>query len=668
MKTLLVIGEESGLAAAIRAVVSAERYRVVGATGAHEIEPLLEEGMVSAIVLDAELTSVRPILLLEQLKRRLPRTPILVFAGASQWEWEEEAWLLGVSQILTKPVRGRLLNHLLDRLWLTESPSTPPSQSPAATPTKTLAQSGEHLQTLEVLRSFSSILSHSLHSDAFLREFLLLLRGVLGVNRAAIFLRPPPAALNAEFSQLSERRLRTACALGLSASLLEHFTLSLDSGIGQFAHRRGRILRRQSEEASADGEIQQEFDLLGAQVAIPILDRETFIGVAIFDGPLTGEPFANGELTLVFHLLEELGLALRNSWLHDLLSANHSMMSEILDQMGSACLVVCRDLEVLHANLAARSLFGRGTAKARVQFSDLPQPLGTLVYQALAPGADRNTSKYRFAQNSDSIYRVNVTPFRRNQSAQPNAALLVIEDITQNERAHNLAIEAASLRLVRNMAEHLAHEIGNSLAPLSAHQQLMKDRQADPEFQTSLSEALAVGVERIARLSRQMQHLAGNGASMEDRIRVADLLNEAFEEVGRQYKEPIPRMKLGASAAQGEVMGSRLTLRVALQEVLLNAFQAAPQRPEAEVRINPSSHPDGSHWVVIEVQDSGPGFEAEVAERATEPFFSTKIVGLGLGLTVARKIIESHGGHLEIAPRTEARAGLVRLVLPMAPF
>ena len=92
--------------------------------------------------------------------------------------------------------------------------------------------------------------------------------------------------------------------------------------------------------------------------------------------------------------------------------------------------------------------------------------------------------------------------------AQPNAALLIIEDVTEHERAQRLEIEASNLRLVKSMAEHLAHEIGNSLVPLSTHQQLLKESINDPEFQESLSEALAVGVKRISRLSNQMVFLA----------------------------------------------------------------------------------------------------------------------------------------------------------------
>src|SRR5438105_7323977 len=218
-----------------------------------------------------------------------------------------------------------------------------------------------------------------------LRQFLLSLREILGVNRAAIFLRQPFGAFGESMER--NRGLRSACAIGLAPGLLEHFELSFETGVGGFLFHQGRILRRDSDEAATDVGVQKEFELLGAQVAIPILDRETLIGVAAFDGRVTGEPLATGELQLVFHLLEELGLAIKNIWLHDQLAANHEMMANILRELSSACVVVNRDLVILHANKTARQYFARpGRRTADFEFSDLPQAIGAKIYQVLRTG------------------------------------------------------------------------------------------------------------------------------------------------------------------------------------------------------------------------------------------------------------------------------------------
>jgi len=65
------------------------------------------------------------------------------------------------------------------------------------------------------------------------------------------------------------------------------------------------------------------------------------------------------------------------------------------------------------------------------------------------------------------------------------------------------------------------------------------------------------------------------------------------------------------------------------------------------------------------VQDNGAGFTPEATQKGCEPFFTTRNVGLGLGLTVSRKIIETHRGKLEIVTPKSAQAGLVRISLPL---
>ena len=194
--------------------------------------------------------------------------------------------------------------------------------------------------------------------------------------------------------------------------------MSLDSGIGGQVSRLGRILRRDSDEARTDNDAQKEFELLGAQVAVPIPDRDAIVGVAVFDGRVTGEPLVNVELELIFHLLEQVGLALRNIWLHDQLAGNHEMMTDVLRELSSACIVVGRDLKVLHANKSARRHFGRKNERTGgLEFSDLPQTLGAKIYQVLKTGAAMGPFRYEPENSPGTIYSISVVPFQRGNSA-----------------------------------------------------------------------------------------------------------------------------------------------------------------------------------------------------------------------------------------------------------
>ncbi|MFO1487414.1 MAG: ATP-binding protein [Verrucomicrobiota bacterium] len=678
MKTILVLAPHPELAESLRAGLSPEQYRIVHRVQVEEAEPLLTHGLASACIVDVEVTSVQDVWIIEKLRRRAPRIPIILFAAVKQWQWEEEAYLKGATYVLTKPVRIRMLTALLERLWISTAtsriPTLPPAKPqyapawPAEPPPAPSQPSGHQMaqQSLGALRGFSAILTHSLDASAMLKQFLLQLREMIGINRAAVFLRQPGTWMAERGSANESRRLRSTCAIGVAPALLENIELSFDAGIAEQAARFGRILRRNSEEARQDPETQREFELLGGQVAVPILDRETVIGVAVFDGHITGEPLSNSELELIFHLLEEVGLAIKNIWLHAQVVGSQKLMSEILRELGSACVVVSRDLAILHANKAARQFFTISNQHTReLEFSDLPQTIGTKVYMVLKTGTAIPTFKFEPENSPGSTYNVTIVPTHAQNSQMPGSALVMVEDLTQNERLRRLEIEASNLRLIRNMADRLAHEIGNAMVPLSTHQQLLADKYKDPDFRASLDAALADGVKRVTRLLNQMRFLAHDSIGGEEAFPLHQLLKESFEEARKHHPVKHAQLKYEGEEKPVFVTGDRAALKHAMTEIMLNALQANPADPKIGVRLSSEAGSKGRAELQIEVQDNGSGFTNEAAQKAPVPFYTTRNVGLGLGLTVSRKIVETHRGKLEIVPPKSGQSGIVRVMLPV---
>lgn len=675
MKTILVLSPHPDFVETIRTALSGEEYRVVHRMSVEEAEPLLVHGIASACILDIDLMGVQGVWAIERLRRRDAKCPIIAYTASVTSDWEEEAFLHGVTHVLTTPIRARLLNSLLERLLL------PPRHRDVPVPRVSFATQPPQpfqmpdpqsrfihaTQTLDVLRDFSSILTHSLNAEAMLKQFLSFLRDILSINRAAIFLHRPVAPMLVETQPPeSSGRLRVAAAIGLSTGLLENFELSMDAGIGCQLVRLGRILRRDSDEARMDDESQKEFELLGAQVAVPILDRESIVGVAVFDGRVTGEPLVNAELEMIFHLLEQVGLALRNIWLHDQITDNNEMMADVLRELNSACVVVGRDLKVLHANKAARRHFGHKNRRTgNLEFSDLPQELGAKIYQVLKTGAAMGPYRYEPDNSPGTYYNISVVPLQRGNSPVPVSALLTAEDITQAEHLRSLEVEAANLRLIKAMADRLAHEIGNAMVPLSTHQQLLAEKYSDKEFRKSLGQAMADGVKRVNRLLNQMRFLARDERYERAAFPLEPLLEEAYQEARRHL--PSENSKWEFKNAGGKpviITGDRVSLKHAFAEIMLNALQANLKDPKVQARLQIISDKANSPNLEIEIEDNGEGFTSEAAQKAPAPFFTTRNVGLGLGLTVSRKIIESHRGRMEIVPPQSGQHGVVRILLP----
>src|SRR3954451_10413726 len=123
MKTVLVLAQHPELAESIRVGLNSDTYRGIHRLSLEEAEPLLHYGLLNACFVDVEHTNVQGVWIIEKLRKLLPNCPLLVYTGAKQWEWEEEAYLKGASHVLAKPVRGRLLNALLERIFTKVPPA-----------------------------------------------------------------------------------------------------------------------------------------------------------------------------------------------------------------------------------------------------------------------------------------------------------------------------------------------------------------------------------------------------------------------------------------------------------------------------------------------------------------------------------------------------------------
>jgi C4-dicarboxylate-specific signal transduction histidine kinase len=114
------------------------------------------------------------------------------------------------------------------------------------------------------------------------------------------------------------------------------------------------------------------------------------------------------------------------------------------------------------------------------------------------------------------------------------------------------------------------------------------------------------------------------------------------------------------------LLAERLQLQQAVINVILNAFDAvAPITDQArEVRIEALAM-DGSDSVELLVRDTGVGIAPEAIPHMFDPFFTTKPQGMGMGLAIAKSIIDAHGGTLSASPNSE-RGTTFAIRLPIA--
>jgi len=127
------------------------------------------------------------------------------------------------------------------------------------------------------------------------------------------------------------------------------------------------------------------------------------------------------------------------------------------------------------------------------------------------------------------------------------------------------------------------------------------------------------------------------------------LFEEAIESARQQTGDGAKRVAVTVRVAEdaATVRADARLLRQALVNLFLNAYQAMPRTGRLEVRASRSTI-DSRPFAEIVVQDSGPGIPPDMVDKIFKPFFTTKATGTGLGLAVVRRIVENHGGTIEL--------------------
>ncbi|HUJ43819.1 MAG TPA: ATP-binding protein [Opitutaceae bacterium] len=638
--------------------------------------PLLEAGMFDVCLLGVDKLSEDAHWLIAEFRTIASQCPLIVAARRGSPEDERAAYLAGADLVLAPTCDQATMLAVVRRL-ATRSARPAPANAPRASSSPFLPAGATPAalatSALAVMRDFSQVFSYSLDYKQFTGHFVVKLREIIGVARIAIFLEPPPPVTALGIPPAHDpQRLVCAGAVGLPADLIECFELSRKSGLGQRIAQSGRILHLGSESTAPfvaeDPRIQREFEILGCEVALPVNDRERTIGVALLGGRLTGTPFSDSELLLVYHLMEELGLAVKNSWLHHQLSASHRLFSDVLGAMTSGALVVGSDLAVVFANQALlRALKGDSAATAHLDFADLPPPLAKSLHEVVERGQSLAPFLYEHPGTLPKVFRASLIPFPNGGRQLPQPALLLLEDFTQVRAAQRAEIEASNLKLIGLIARRFAHEIRNSLVPLTTHQQFFDTDYANTDFRDSLKQALSRETSRIQRFTEQMVFLAQTEQGPTDTLPLEELLRKSFTR-SRDF--------LGATGGELEIRSEvpdplvrchRPSLAHALQEIFLNGLQSAGAPPRVTVTVAAERGADGRAGLALQVRDNGRGFTPEVAARATDPFFTTRNTGVGLGLTVAKRVIEAHAGRLEVRARSEPNDPDLVIHLPANP-
>jgi PAS domain S-box-containing protein len=251
-----------------------------------------------------------------------------------------------------------------------------------------------------------------------------------------------------------------------------------------------------------------------------------------------------------------------------------------------------------------------------------------------------------------------IVPFL-DDHGKPYQYIAIRADITGRILAQQQLAQQAALAQLGQMAAVVAHEVRNPLAGIKGAMQILMSRRAGADAELPVMRDIVARIDALGELINDLMVFARPRPLRLGTVTLHSLVQEAVRMVRR---DPIgENVDITIEGPEISAEADAEMIRATILNLLINAAQAMGGQGRIVVSLQPRADS-----VAVAVSDNGPGIPEDLRLQVLEPFFTTKARGGGLGLPIARRTAELHGGTLTIDCPEEGGT-VVTLALPLRP-
>ncbi|HZV05429.1 MAG TPA: ATP-binding protein [Gemmataceae bacterium] len=242
------------------------------------------------------------------------------------------------------------------------------------------------------------------------------------------------------------------------------------------------------------------------------------------------------------------------------------------------------------------------------------------------------------------------------------AILMVGQDITALKHAQERTLQSERLAAIGQMVAGLAHESGNALARSQACLEMLAMEIEDRPEAINLVARIQKAQNHLQQLYSEVRNYAAPLKLEREMHSVRSIWRQAWSNLANQREGRIATMREESDGVNLSCSVDPFRLEQVFRNILENALAACKDPVQITVTCSPADL-EGQPALWIAVRDNGPGMNPEQRRRIFEPFFTTKTKGTGLGMAIAQRIVEAHGGKIAAAA-PEGAGAEIQLLLP----
>ncbi len=340
----------------------------------------------------------------------------------------------------------------------------------------------------------------------------------------------------------------------------------------------------------------------------------------------------------------------------------------VIEGMRCAIVTVDREGRVLTVNELAREILeldnsieiGAHVTKVLARHPRLAE----VLLDALEMSHPPNRAEMEIRSREEDGRTIGFTISAIKDADATSGVALFFKDLTMVERQEEQDRLRDRLAALGQMAASMAHEIRNPLASIDVTASLLKRKLSGRDEELRLISKIVDEVERLNRtVTRGLEFARGVFPELSEQ-RVERLLEAAVSEAQARYPEAKVDIECRFEPGAPPVACDGGLIQQVFANLIFNAFEAMNGNGLLSLELRALARPERDPGAVeIVVRDNGPGLSHEVADKIFYPFITTKKGGSGIGLAMARKIIECHHGLIDVKSSPGCGTAF-RVVLP----
>ncbi|MEW6600105.1 MAG: histidine kinase dimerization/phospho-acceptor domain-containing protein [Nitrospirota bacterium] len=445
---------------------------------------------------------------------------------------------------------------------------------------------------------------------------------------------------------------------GLDPYIADNIKLGKDSALASWLTKTGRILHKPTTFMNTSSvSIAREMEALQCLISFPMTYKGKLIGIFNIDNKVTEETFYREELEIIYVLCNYLAAAVKDVDLYHQMWYQKEFTNNILSSMSSGMIAINRDEKITIFNQQASEILNFDPS--HIIGSDLralPSPLGDILYETMETG--KQYKRFEAVINPARL-PIGINSYRLvDEQQNPVGAGIVFTDLSDSKKLEEQRNKAEKLKAVNDLMAKIAHEVRNPLTSIQTFTQLLNEKYSDDDLNKFYISTVSQSIRMLDGLIDKLVTFSSSQNYNFEKVDVNDLINEAESFILKnipethKFSKQLTDKNLYVSIDRKNVIKS-------VYYLVLHIIDRTPDGTYITMNANPLLQDVPS--VEIAVSFAGEEVSGDAKQDLLKPLLDIKHLGTELNIPISNKIIEGHGGSLDMKSGNGLNTFIIKL-------